>query len=59
MEKKYLIKDIEKIFRINRKTYFYWEKTGKVPVAKRTPMGNYRYWTKADITKLKKLIGGK
>ncbi len=56
--KKYFIKDLEHKLGIKRKTYFYWEKTGKVPKAKRTPMGNYRYWTEEDIKKLKKLIEG-
>lgn len=56
--KKYFIKDLEQKLEIKRKTYFYWEKTGKVPKAKRTPMGNYRYWTEDDINKLKKLIEG-
>ena len=58
MKNKYFIQDLEKLLGVNRKTYFYWEKTGKVPKAKRTPMGNYRYWAKEDIDKLKKLIGG-
>ena len=56
MGKIYFIKDLEKILNIKRKSYFYWEKTGKVPKAKRTPMGNYRYWTKKEIAALKKLI---
>ena len=58
MGKKYFIKDIEKILDIKRVNLFYWEKTGKIPKAKRTPMGNYRYWTDEDIKKLKKIIGG-
>lgn len=53
----YYIRDLEKALDVNRKTYFYWEKTGKVPKAKRTPMGNYRYWTTEDIRKLKKITG--
>ena len=57
MEKRYFIKDIERELEVNRKTYFYWEKTGKVPKAKRTRMGNYRYWTDDDIKKLKKITG--
>jgi DNA-binding transcriptional MerR regulator len=58
MKKRYFIKDLERILQINRKTYFYWEKTGKVLKAKRTAMGNYRYWTKEEIEHLKKLIEG-
>jgi len=56
--KKHFIKDLEKILDVKRKTFFYWEKNGKVPKAKRTPMGNYRYWTDEDIKKLKKIIQG-
>ncbi|MBU4487932.1 MAG: MerR family transcriptional regulator [Candidatus Omnitrophica bacterium] len=58
MKKRYFIKDLEKILRVNRAAYFYWEKTGKVPKAKRTPMGNYRYWSAENIKKLKKITGG-
>ncbi|MFH1779507.1 MAG: MerR family transcriptional regulator [Candidatus Omnitrophota bacterium] len=58
MKKKYFIKDLEKILGVKRKTYFYWERTGKVLKAKRTPMGNYRYWTDEDIKKLKRITGG-
>jgi len=57
MEKQYFIKDLEKALGISRHTYFYWEEQGKVPKAKRTKMGNYRYWTKKDIDKLKKITG--
>lgn len=58
MDKKYFIKDLERILGVKRAAYFYWEKTGKVQKAKRTPMGNYRYWTDKDIKKLIKIIGG-
>ena len=57
MKKRYFIKNLEEILGIKRKTYFYWEKKGKVPKAKRTPMGNYRYWTKDDIKRLRKITG--
>ena len=57
MKDKYFIKDLERILGVNRKTYFYWEKKGKVPKAKRTLMGNYRYWTEGDIERLKKITG--
>ena len=57
-KKKYFIKDLEEILDVKRDTYFYWEKTGKVPKPERTPMGNYRYWTKEELMKLKRLIEG-
>lgn len=59
MKKQYFVRDLERVLGVKRKTYFYWEKTGKVPKAKRTPMGNYRYWTEADIKRLKKIITGR
>lgn len=57
MEKRYFIKEVERILTVKRASLFYWERTGKIPKAKRTPMGNYRYWTEEDIKKLKKIIG--
>ena len=57
MEKKYFIKDLEGILRISRKSFYNWEKSGKVPKAKRDLMSKYRYWTEADIKKLKKITG--
>lgn len=58
MKRMYFIQDLERILEVHRKTYFYWEKTGKVPKAKRTPMGNYRYWTEKDMNRLKKITRG-
>jgi DNA-binding transcriptional MerR regulator len=55
MKKYFFIRDLEKALGIKRKTYFYWEKKGKVPKAKRTPMGNYRYWTEEEIRKLNEI----
>ena len=57
MKKRYYIEDIEKILNISRVTYYNWEKAGKVPRAKRDPMSGYRYWTEADLKKLKKITG--
>lgn len=57
MQKKFFSRDLEKILKIKRRTLFYWEDTNKVPKAKRTSMGNYRYWTKNDVNKLKQIIG--
>ena len=55
-KKKYYIQEVEKMLGVNRKTLFVWESTGKVPKAKREPMSNYRYWSEADIKKLKRII---
>jgi DNA-binding transcriptional MerR regulator len=55
---KLFIKDIEKILGVKREALFYWEKVGKIPKAKRTPMGNYRYWSKEDVEKIKRLLKG-
>jgi len=57
MERQYFIEGIERILRVSRKTYYNWEKAGKVPKAKRDRMSNYRYWTESDIKKLKKITG--
>ena len=57
MEKRYFIEDVEKELCITRRTYYNWEKAGKVPKAKRDPMNGYRYWTMKDLRKLKKRTG--
>ena len=57
MESRYLIEDIERMLKVSRKTYYNWEKAGKVPKAKRDPMSNFRYWTEGDLRKLKKITG--
>ncbi len=58
MEKKHFIKDVEKMLGVTRMNIIYWEKTGKIPKAKRTPMGNYRYWSKEEVEKIKQLLKG-
>jgi len=55
MERKFLIKDLEKILKVCRKTYYNWERAGKVPKARRDPMSNYRFWLEEDIKRLKKI----
>jgi len=57
MKKRYFIEGIEKELGIVRKTYYNWEKSGKVPRARRDPMSGYRYWTEEDLRKLKKITG--
>lgn len=58
MEKKYFSKDVEKMLGVTRLNIAYWEKTGKIPKAKRTPMGNYRYWSKEEVERIKQLLKG-
>jgi DNA-binding transcriptional MerR regulator len=58
MKNKYFAKDLMEMLGVKRLTLFYWEKTGKIPKAKRTPMGNYRYWSKDDVEKIKRLLKG-
>jgi len=58
MKKKYYTKDVERILGVQRKTLFYWEKVGKIPQSKREVMSRYRFWAKADIEKIKKIMKG-
>lgn len=55
MKKRYLIADIIKELGVCRRTYYNWEKAGKIPKAKREPMSGYRYWLKGDLEKLRKI----
>jgi DNA-binding transcriptional MerR regulator len=57
VDKRFQIRDIESILNITRRTYYRWEKAGKIPKARRDPMSDKRYWTKEDITMLKKITG--
>lgn len=55
--KRYYLAELVKILGISRNTFYNWEHDGKVPEPKRDPMSNYRFWTEADIRKLKKITG--
>ena len=57
MKKRYYIEDIERELKICRKTYYNWEKSGKVFKAQRDPMSRFRFWTEADVKKLKRMTG--
>ena len=59
VEKRYYLNDILQVLGISKNTYHNWEKSKKVPRAKRDPMNNYRYWTGSDIKELKKITGRK
>jgi DNA (cytosine-5)-methyltransferase 1 len=55
--KRYSASEIAELLVISKKTLFNWEKSGKIPKSKRDPMNNYRYYTKEDLTKLKRITG--
>ena len=58
-QNKYYIREVEKKLGVKRKTLFYWEKTNKIPKAKREVMSGYRFWTLKDIEKIKRIINGR
>jgi len=55
--KKFYIKDVEKILGVKRSTLFVWERENKIPKAKREKMSGYRYWSKAEIERIRKMAG--
>lgn len=57
--RKYHIKDLERHLGVYREKLFYWERTGKIPASKRELMSNYRFWTEADLKKIKEIITGR
>lgn len=56
-DKKYFMHDIIEELGVARNTIYNWETTKKIPKPKRDPMSGYRYWTEADVKKIKKLSG--
>lgn len=42
---------------VYKRTLFNWEKSGKIPLAKRDPMNNYRYYKAEDVKYLRKIAG--
>ncbi|MFA6129760.1 MAG: MerR family transcriptional regulator [Candidatus Omnitrophota bacterium] len=56
---KLYIQNVEKILKVERKKLYYWEKVGKIPKSKREVMSNYRFWTLADVEKIKRIITGR
>ena len=50
-------RETARILGVSDKTLINWEKAGKIPKPKRDPMSNYRFYTKKDIEKLKKITG--
>ena len=52
---RYTAQEVAYILGIYKRTLFNWEKSGKIPYAKRDPMNNYRYYTTEDIEYLRKI----
>jgi DNA-binding transcriptional MerR regulator len=52
---RYTSQQVAEILGIYKRTLFNWEATGKIPKAKRDPMNNYRYYTKEDVSLLRKI----
>jgi len=50
---RYTAQQVARILGIYKRTLFNWEKSGKIPPAKRDPMNNYRYYTAEDIEYLR------
>lgn len=56
-EKRYTVKDVIRELGISRSGFYKWDRFNKIPKPKRDPMNNYRYWTKKDLLRLKKISG--
>ncbi len=54
-KKIHICKDVLKALGICKRTLINWEKAGKLPKPKRDAISNYRYYTEADVKKLKKI----
>jgi len=55
--KRYYVDEVIEILGIHRNTLYLWESKNKIPLPKRDPMSNYRFWTEEDLKKLKKITG--
>ena len=58
MKKKYYIKEVERYLGVYREKLFYWERRGKIPIARRETMSGYRYWTLIELKKIRNIIRG-
>jgi len=57
--KRYYVKNAEVYLGIYREKLFYWERVGKIPPAHREVMSGYRFWTLAELKKIKSIITGR
>ena len=52
---RYYVRDLVRILGITRRTLSNWENAGKIPQPKRDPMNRYRWYSEADLRKLRKI----
>ncbi|MBI4971757.1 MAG: helix-turn-helix domain-containing protein [Candidatus Omnitrophica bacterium] len=57
MKKYFLLEEVIKMLGVSRNTYYNWERSNKIPTAKRDPMSGYRIFTESDVNHLKKITG--
>lgn len=56
-KKRYFIRDVARLLRVNSRTILNWEEAGKIPKAARDPMSRYRVYSDGDVKRLKKITG--
>ena len=54
--REYTMEEALQLIGVSRHTYKKWEKTRLVPPVARHPQSGYRYFTDADIERLKKFV---
>jgi len=59
-DKKYFtVGEVIKLLGCNRQNLYNWEKDGKIPRAKRSPLSNYRLYTESEVEQIHKLCTGR
>lgn len=53
--KRYTMKDVITLLGITKNTLINWEKSGKMPPAKRESLSGYRYWTEEELEMMREL----
>lgn len=53
----YTVTDVLNVLRISKNTLYNWERSGKIPKARRHPINKYRVYTEEDVVRLRKKVG--
>ena len=53
----YTIQEVANILGVGKTTLYNWERSGKIPKARRELISNYRIFTVGDIEKLQRITG--